>query len=64
MVADFVYTQMRVTYNGEAVETKIDFRQFRKYAYAAEIKYESFEEGTWVRAWGRRSIKQVRRDLW
>lgn len=54
---------MRVTYNGTDFESDIDFRTFRKYAYAREIRYESFEEGVWVVARGSVPREKVQRDL-
>ncbi|UDF05969.1 U exon protein [reindeer adenovirus 1] len=54
---------MKVTYNGEVFESDVDFRAFRKYAYANRIGYESFEEGHWITAHGEKSSTQVKQDL-
>lgn len=58
-----LYLQMKITYNGEVFESDVDFRNFRKYAYANRIGYESFEEGHWITAQGEKSITQVKAEL-
>ncbi|AXE75639.1 U exon [Egyptian fruit bat adenovirus] len=54
---------MILIYNGAMLQEKINFKKFRKFAFKYGLKYQSWEEGEYIEAFGPMSKKTLKKLL-